>query len=341
MRTRNSFAALASFPGIRAAILLVLVLVVLAIGQPTALGNYGIILSSVVDVWLVALALTPLLILGEIDLSVGATMAVAAVVAAQVSDSLIIAIPVALLAGALIGLVNGILVVQIGINSFVTTLGMMIALQGLALAIAGGGPVPLHDIDTALGFSAPLFGGITADIIVAVVVTIIVWYFITQMPSGRDLFAIGGNEESAVAAGIPVKSRKILAFVLCSILSSLAGVVITLNLVAASPILGSTVMLMAIAAAVLGGATLSGGRGSIIGATIGAIALGGINVGLQMAGLDTSVVNIVVGLILFAAVVLTKEGADVLQIKRLLKPKPASSPTISSSHHEGVPSHAS
>lgn len=341
MNTRNPLIALLSFPGFRAAVLLTLVIMFLAIGQPEALGNYGIILSSAVDVWLVALALTPLLILGEIDLSVGATMAVSAVVAAQVSESLLIAIPIALLVGAIIGLVNGLLVVNIGINSFVTTLGMMIALQGLALAIADGGPVPLQDANTALSFSAPFLGSITADIIVAVVASIGVWYFTTRMRTGRDLFAIGGNEESAVAAGIPVKRRKILAFVLCSALSALAGVVITLNLVAASPILGSTVMLMAIAAAVLGGATLSGGRGSIVGTMLGAIALGGINVGLQMAGLDTSVVNVVVGIILFGAVVLTKDGTDALQLKRLLKlKKPTVSPPASFSR-ERAHSHVS
>jgi len=301
-------------PAFRAVILFIIVVLVLAIGQPATLGNFGIVLSSVVDVWLVALALTPLLILGEIDLSVGATMAVAAGVTVQSSDNLLFGIAIAISTGLVIGLINGLLVVKVGINSFVTTLGMMIALQGLALAITGGEPIPVENTAAALAFSNPILAGITPDILVAISITLFLLYFISNMRSGRDLFAIGSNPDAAMAAGIPVARRKILSFVLCSAFSAVAGAVITLNLVAASPILGSTVMLMAIAAAVIGGARLSGGRGSILGSAIGAVAIGGINVGLQMAGFDTTVVDIIVGSILFLAIVFTKDIKKILRL---------------------------
>ncbi|ABG99549.1 ABC ribose transporter, permease component (plasmid) [Rhodococcus jostii RHA1] len=320
-----------SWTAFRAVILLALVVVVLLAVQPTALGSYGIALSRIVDVWLVAIALVPVLVLGEIDLSVGSTMAVTAAVTAQVSGNLAVSIPLALITGAVVGLINGLLVVKVGINSFITTLGMLITLQGLALAITDGAPVPLQDATRALEFSVPLIGQITPDIVIAVAATAALWFFMTKMRTGRELYIIGGNAEAAASGGISIDTRKILAFTICSGVAGLAGVVDTLNLVAASPTLGSTVMLLAIAAAVVGGASLSGGRASVIGAVIGAIALGGISIGLQMSGLDSSVESIAIGAILFAAIVLTKEGVRALRLPSLLGPL-----TGASSDHTAV-----
>ncbi|WP_168702458.1 ABC transporter permease [Gordonia paraffinivorans] len=317
MNSHNLLSQVKTWTAFRAIILLVLVVLVLLAVQPTALGSYGIALSRVVDVWMVAIALVPVLVLGEIDLSVGSTMAVTAAVTAQVSGNLGVSIPLALAVGCVIGLINGLLIVKVGINSFITTLGMMITLQGLALAITDGAPVPLADSDRALAFSVPLIGQITPDILIAIAATAVLWFFMTRMRSGRELYIIGGNAEAAASGGISIDTRKMLAFVICSAVAGLAGVVDTLNLVAASPTLGSSVMLLAIAAAVVGGASLSGGRASVIGAVIGAIALGGISIGLQMSGLDSSIESIAIGAILFAAIVLTKEGISALRLPSL------------------------
>ncbi|MFC9790355.1 ABC transporter permease [Rhodococcus sp. NPDC127528] len=313
MNTKNLF----SSPLSRCSLLLAAIIVALLVFQPTALGSYGIIAASIVPVWLVAVALVPVLVLGEIDLSVGSTMAVAAAVTSTVSPNLLVGVVCGALAGIVVGIVNGLLVAKVGISSFVATLATQITLYGLALAITSGGPVTLPDQEAAMSFAPPILGQITPAVLVAVAVSVAVWWTMARTHSGRDLFAIGGNRGAARAAGIPVTARTLLAFCVCGGISGLAGVLATIDLGAGSPNLGSTVVMLSIAAAVIGGANLAGGRASVVGAVLGAFALGSISIGLQMGGLDSSAENTVVGVILFLAIILTGQHHSLLQIIRI------------------------
>lgn len=301
--TTPRFGAVAALPSFKAIVLLVLVAAAALVFQPLAIESYGITLTRVNEVAIVAVGLTLLILIGEIDLSVGSTMAVAGIIACQISDQLWLGVLGGLAAGVVIGAINGFLVVVVGVHSFIATLGTMTILAGVALLLSAGNPVILQDFDATRLIGTQVVGQLTFASIVVLVLVLITWALLHWSRAGRDLHTIGGNPDAARAAGIHVALRRFGAFVACGLFAAVAGILSTIQVASASPMMGAPVLLTAIASAVLGGGVLTGGRGSVIGAAVGALALGILRSSLELAAVGDAVEQILIGVILFVTVI--------------------------------------
>ncbi|MEU1293350.1 ABC transporter permease [Streptomyces sp. NPDC005840] len=286
---------------IRAVVFLVLVLVYAAVWQPDVLQRYDVTLARIALDGLVALGLTLVILQGELDLSVGSVLAASGAVLA-LTPGLALGIVLALALGVAVGALNAVLVVVLKVNSFIATLGTMFAVRGLAFVLTDGQPVPIKDIESGIAFGQALLGPLTPRVLFFVVVFLALHVFLTRTRAGREFYAVGGNRQAAIDAGLPVRRRLATSFVMCAVLASCAGIINTLELTSADPTAGSTVMLVSIASAVVGGVLLNGGRGTIVGALIGAAALGILQISLDFGGYNPEIKNILVGAVLFVAV---------------------------------------
>lgn len=286
----------------RALGLLVVVVLATSMMEPLAITSYTVTLGRIALIGLVALGLTAVILMGELDLAVASTLAVAGVIMASI-DHLALGILAALSVGLIIGVVNAFFVVVIGINSFIATLGMLFFLRGLAFVISGEEPVRMANIDAGLAFGRPLIGPLTPRMVTFLLVFVALHVFVTRVRAGREFYAVGGNRQAAYDVGIPVKRRIFTGFMISGFVAALAGVINTLERTAADPTAGSTVLLASFAAAIIGGVVLTGGRGSILGALLGATSLGILQVALTLSGVQVDVQNVVTGLVLLLAVI--------------------------------------
>ncbi len=286
----------------RAVALLAVVLVVTALTEPVVFTAYEVTLGRIALIGLVALGLTAVILMGELDLAVASTLAVSGVIMASV-ESLPLGILAALGAGLFIGAINAFFVVVVGINSFIATLGMLFFLRGAAFVISGEEPVRLSNVDAGIAFGRPLIGPLTPRMLIFVVAFIAIHLFLTRVRVGREFYAVGGNREAAYDAGIPVKRRVFTGFMISGFVAALAGVINTLERTAADPTAGSSVLLASFAAAIIGGVLLNGGRGSVFGTLLGASSLGILQVALTLSGVQVDVQNIVIGSVLLLAVI--------------------------------------
>lgn len=296
------WAALARRTEWRGVTLLAVVVVVALAMEPLVFSSYQVTLGRVALIGLVALGLTAVILMGELDLSVASTLAVSGVVMAMIPN-LFLGIAAALAAGLVIGAVNAFFVVKVGINSFIATLGMLFLLRGLAFVLSDEQPVRLTNIDAGIAFGTPLIGPITPRILLFVAVFAALQLFVTRVRAGREFFAVGGNRQAARDAGIPVSRRIFTGFMISGFVAALAGVINTMELTAADPTAGSTVLLSSFAAAIIGGVALTGGRGSIIGTLIGAFSLGILEVALTFSGVQVDIQQIFIGGVLLLAVI--------------------------------------
>ncbi|HEY5651500.1 MAG TPA: ABC transporter permease [Acidimicrobiia bacterium] len=286
----------------RALALLVLVAIATWIMEPTVFTAWEVTLGRVALIGLVALGLTAVILMGELDLSVASTLAVSGVVMASI-DNLAVGIIAALVVGLVIGVVNAFFVVVVGINSFIASLGMLFFLRGAAFVISNEEPVRLADRDAGIAFGKPFLGPLTPRMIIFILAFIALQVFVTRVRAGREFYAVGGNREAAYDAGIPVRLRIYTGFMISGFVAALAGVINTLERTAADPTAGSTVLLASFAAAIIGGVLLTGGRGSIFGTLLGATSLGILQVALTLSGVQVDVQNIVIGSVLLLAVI--------------------------------------
>lgn len=282
--------------------LLTLVVITAALLEPVVFTSYQVTLGRVALIGLVALGLTAVILMGELDLSVASTLAVSGVVMASIPD-IGLGIVAALLTGLLIGAINAFFVVVIGINSFIATLGMLFALRGLAFVISDEEPVRLTNIDAGIAFGTPLIGPLTPRVLLFILAFIALQVFLSRMKAGREFYAVGGNRQAAVDAGIPVRRRILTGFLISGFVAALAGVINTLERTAADPTAGSTVLLASFAAAIIGGVVLNGGRGTVLGTLIGAFSLGILQVALTLSGVQVDIQDIFIGVILLLAVI--------------------------------------
>jgi ribose transport system permease protein len=285
----------------RAVILLAVVLIVVSLTEPLVFTAYQVSLGRIALIGLVALGLTAVILMGELDLSVASTLAVSGVVMALIPD-VRLGVVVALGVGLLIGLINGFFVAVVGINSFIATLGMLFALRGLAFILSDEAPVRIVDTDAGIAFGLALIGPLTPRVLIFILAFVVLQIFVSRVKAGREFFAVGGNRQAAYDAGIPVKRRIFTGFMISGFVASLAGVINTLERTAADPRAGLTVLLASFAAAIIGGNYLKGGRGSIVGTLIGATALGVLQVAFTLSGVQVPVQEIFIGLILLLAV---------------------------------------
>jgi ribose transport system permease protein len=286
----------------RAVALLVVVVIVVLFIEPTTFTSYEVTLGRTAQVGLVALGLTAVILMGELDLAVASTLAVSGVIMASF-DNLAVGILAALVTGLVIGVVNAFFVVQVGINSFIATLGMLFFLRGLGFVLSDEQPVPLANVDAGIEFGKPLIGPLTPRMLIFILLFIALQVFVTRVRVGREFYAVGGNRQAAYDAGIPVKARVYLGFMISGFVAALAGVMNTLERTAADPTAGSTVLLSSFAAAIIGGILLTGGRGSVLGTLLGAATLGILQVALTFSGIQVDVQNIIIGAVLLLAVI--------------------------------------
>jgi ribose transport system permease protein len=255
-----------------------------------------------------ALGMTLVIISGGIDLSVGPTAAIAAVLSA----TLLVAgypVPIAILAGISVGVVcglmNGILVAYVGLQPFIVTVGTLSTYRAIALIYTGGNPV----LGIPQGFRSIFNGsmvGIPNSVIIVTGVAIAAWVLLKKTPIGEYLLAVGGNEEASYVAGVPIARTKITAYAISGALAALASLILIGRLGAAEPILGNLWELDAIAAAAIGGASLMGGKGSIVGTILGAIILGSMRNGLTLMNVQAFYQLLATGLIILVAMIIDR-----------------------------------
>jgi ribose/xylose/arabinose/galactoside ABC-type transport system permease subunit len=219
----------------------------------------------------------------------------------------IVPIAVGLLTGAACGLVNGVLVTRGGVAPFIVTLGMMTIARGLALILSGGRPVA--NMSESLTSLAGDIGGLPIPVLCFAIVSALAWFFLRDFRLGRHLYAVGGNENAARAAGISVERVKLFAYVVCGLLTGLAGVVLAARITTGQPNAGQAYELDAIAAVVIGGTSLSGGVGTITGTLLGVLLIGVINNGLDLMGVSSYYQAVIKGVIIVGAVWLDRRQA--------------------------------
>lgn len=260
---------------------------------------------------IVAIGMTFVILIGEIDLSVGSVAALAGVVTAKTIVSTG-SIPLGILAGLglglAVGLLNGVLTVYGRIQSFIVTLAMLGIARGIALYWTDGRPV--SQLPEEFDFwGAGYIGAVPTSTVVAVVVLVLGYLILHRTKYGTYILATGANREAARLSAIPVNRYRVIAFLIAGVLSALGGILITSRLLSAQPTAAEGLEMNAIAAVILGGASLSGGVGTAIGTLLGAMTIGVIDNGMNLTGVSAFLQQVVKGLIILFAV-LAKRNSD-------------------------------
>jgi len=268
------------------------------------------ILRQISQIGIITVAVTNLIISQEFDLSVGSVFAVAGINTAMMMQVFgvhyLLAVASSLVLCALLGLFNGLITVKIGVPSFITTLGTMMVYRGIALLISGGNP-----ISSGLSYDSFFYyitgdrlGGILpAPIIWFLIVAVIGWIILQRTSYGYKVYATGGNTEAAKLSGIPTDRIKITNFMLTSMAAGFAGIISLSFLGSATPTQGAGLELEAIAASVIGGTALFGGKGTILGAVLGALIMGIVRNGLVLIGTSAMLQELFVGIVIVLAVI--------------------------------------
>ncbi|MBO6852191.1 MAG: ABC transporter permease [Marivivens sp.] len=278
--------------------------------------NMLLLLKQSAPIGIIALGMTIIMVNGNIDLSVGATFALSAIVLldsmtwpifAGLGDGVIfVGWALALMTGVILGAVNGFIVWKTGVDAFIVTLGSMLGFRGLVFMYNGEQPTS-HLNWTLVDFAEAQFLGLhTATWFLAAVV-VVLWFVMNKTVHGRNAYAIGNNREAAVNAGIRVGPHFLINFMLIGFLAALSAVVFYSESGSVNPNDGMLYELWAITAVVLGGTKLTGGYGSIISTLGGVIAIQLLRKGLGHIGADTETVNLVIGLILIAVLFLDRQ----------------------------------
>jgi ribose transport system permease protein len=241
---------------------------------------------------IIAVGMTLVILTAGIDLSVGSVLALCGAFAASLialEVPVLVAVPTALFAGAALGAISGIIIAKGKVQAFIATLVTMTLLRGVTMVYTDGRPISTGFTDTADAFA--WFGtgyalGIPVPVWLMVIVFAAAWYLLNHTRFGRYVYALGGNESATRLSGINVDRVKIGVYAICGLLSALAGIIITSRLSSAQPTAGMGYELDAIAAVVLGGTSLMGGKGRIMGTLIGALIIGFLNNALNL--LDVS-----------------------------------------------------
>lgn len=275
--------------------------------------NLVAIMLSTAVIGVLALGSTFVIITSGIDLAVGTVMTFSAVMAGVIITTWQLPMPLGILggilAGAICGLISGLLVAKMKIPPFIATLAMMMVTKGLSLVISGAKPMYFNDTPAFTNLS---MGSIVSDILPGVEIpnailiffgaAIVASIILTKTIIGRYNFALGSNEESTRLSGVNVDYWKIVIYTLTGVFSGIAGIMMASRLNSAQPALGSGYELEAIAAVVIGGTSLSGGKGSILGTVIGALIMSVLTNGLRILSVKQEWQTVIVGIVIVLAV---------------------------------------
>jgi ribose transport system permease protein len=286
---------------------LVLIFFALTIGDQgfLTMQNLFNITRTTSMIVVMAVAMTFVISCGELDLSVGSTAALAALTAASVLQAgygIVAAILAALLSGLAVGLANGLLVTVVSIPSFLVTLGMMQLIRGLDMRVTYTKPIGITDDFFNSVFGSGSIGPVPSLFIWSVLVAAIGHLVLRYTAFGREVLAAGGNRTAAQYSGVNTKRVKLYCFLISGAAAALAGMLYSGMMQTARYSFGTGAELAVIAATILGGTSLFGGKGSIIGTFVGALLIGTINNGLIIMGLDVSEQYMIAGAIIIVAV---------------------------------------
>ncbi|WP_173087494.1 ABC transporter permease [Devosia sp. 1635] len=319
IRSSGAYHKLLAFSG------LIALLVVFSLASPNFLrtANVLAILQATSVNGVLAIAATIVIITGGIDLSVGTLMTFCAVIAGVLLTNLGLPLPIgvvgAILAGTASGLISGTIIAKLKVPPFIATLGMMLILKGLSLVISGTKPIYFNNTP---GFTQIAQGSLIGSVIPALpvpngvlilfLVAIVISFVLSKTALGRYTFALGSNEEAVRLSGVNVDRWKIGVYALAGSVVGIAGLLIASRLNSAQPALGQGYELDAIAAVVIGGTSLSGGRGTVLGTLIGALIISVLANGLRILSVAQEWQTVVTGLIIILAVY-----ADILRRRKL------------------------
>ncbi len=292
-----------------ALIALVVMVIIGAISSPYFVSerNMSAILFQYSVIGFLALGQLLVILTGGIDLSQGSQVALTSIITAVLMSTYgpMVAVLGAVVVIMLLGLINGILIAHAGLPPFVVTLGMLGIARGLAMLIANARPVPIT-VDAFSQFGRSQVYGVPTSALLWLACALILFFFLSRFRLGRYIYAVGSNEESARLSGINVKSVKIFAYILCSLLTALGGVLWAARLGSGSPIGGSFYELESIAAVLVGGGSFFGGIGTVLGTVAGVLIFGTINSILNLLGVSPFLQGAMKGVIILLAVVLSQ-----------------------------------
>lgn len=292
---------------------LLLIVIVISLINPGFLtaGNLLNVLRQVSINGLIAFGMTFVILTGGIDLSVGSTLALSSAVSAMMMANGLdpmLAVLAGLIVGALLGAFNGLAIAKGKVAPFIATLATMTIFRGITLVFLDGRPVSgISDGGFFDMMGKGYLFGIPVPAILMVVTFIILFIILKQTTVGRRIYAVGGNEEAATLSGIKADRIKIFVYSLTGMLSAFAGIILTSRLGSAQPTAGDSYELDAIAAVVLGGTSLTGGKGKIFGTLIGALIIGVLNNGLNLIGVSSFFQQVVKGSVILLAVLVDRK----------------------------------
>ena len=288
-------------------IVLVLIIIASAIMNKNFLTQANItnVVRSIAVVMMIACAEQLAITAGMIDLSPGSVVAFAGVVSTGVfvsTQSVVLGVLAGAGVGGACGLVNGIILTRYNIPPFIVTLAMQTVARGLALVYTGG--VPISNLGAFKWLGQGFIGPVPVPVFIMALVLFVTWYILTQTRTGRYIYAIGGNEDAAIATGIKVKRVKRLAYLFGGVFIGIAGVVLMSRVNSGQPSIGVGYEFDAITAVVVGGTSLNGGKGSILGTIAGGLIVGIINNMLNLQNVSSYYQIIAKGVIIALAVII-------------------------------------
>ncbi|MGD9510456.1 MAG: ABC transporter permease [Geminicoccaceae bacterium] len=299
-----------------------LVLLVLLVGAVApgflAPETLLVLASDTATLFIMAAGVTFLILLGGIDLSLQSMASMASVIMALLLPTVgWAAFPLALAAGALLGWLNGLAYTRLAIPSFISSLAMGGVAAAIALVISGTRSVPISepDRDAYLWWITGRLFGVPAEIWIALVVLALCLFIERYTAFGRWSLAVGAGEPAAIASGVPVNRVKVWACIISAALAAFSGIVLGGRLVSGSPTLANEFLLPAIAAVIVGGTALTGGVGSVWRTAIGALIVSVVRVGMTFMGVNVFAQQIVLGLVLIAAVWITIDRSKIPVVK--------------------------
>ena len=260
---------------------------------------------------LIAFGMTFVILTGGIDLSVGSILALSSALTAGLLGSgmpVTLAILISLIMGCILGMMNGLLISYGKLAPFIVTLATMTIFRGATLVYTNGNPITKGLSDTFLFqfLGQGYIVGIPFPVIIMFIVFIVLYVLLHKTSFGKSVYAIGGNEKAAYISGVKLNKVKIIIYSISGIMASISGLIITSRLSSAQPTAGASYEMDAIAAVVLGGTSLSGGKGRILGTLIGALIIGVLNNGLNIIGVSAFWQQVVKGVVILIAVLIDR-----------------------------------
>ena len=277
-------------------------------GSFFSLNNILNIIRQTAVVSMIAVTMTFVIAIGEIDLSVGSTIGLSGLMAAlvlQSTDNIPLAILAALAVGLVVGLINGLLIVALNLPSFLVTLGMQMVLVGTSMWITNTTAIPIGNTTFTFIFGGGSIGKLPLLLLWVLITGAVGYIVLNRTPYGKKVLAVGGNATSARYSGINVKKIVVYVFVYSSLIATLGGMLYAGRMSSGRYTFGDGLELDAIASVILGGTSMAGGNGSIVGAIIGSLLIGTINNGLMFFGLSTAQQTVAKGAIIILSVALS------------------------------------